>query len=296
MKKANKVYIDEQLLVILEECIKYLDEYKSGTENNDNKLKELCKLFCLSYIKGYCYIFINLFNDDIKNKCKEPKTVINIINKENPIYKMMRLFIYKILFNKFDIDAFINNDIITKYKLKDYGDLDTNGIIQIKELYNIYKIDFPIKTLKPDNSGKIKKILEKSGEDLKVNIRDFQISENGIDNFYIDSYNYTLSNLFFKNQDINPKFYKQICEPLFGNEAKLLNAIKLFYEIRKFNSIKNDLKINSNNIKPLIFGYRFCLNELFFKKMDGIYYPLYTQDYNKYMKEKFYPVNNSKIN
>ena len=296
LKKDNKVYIDEQLLVILEECIKYLDEYKSGTENNDNKLKELCKLFCLSYIKGYCYIFINLFNDDIKNKCKEPKTVINIIKKENPIYKMMRLFIYKILFNKFDIDAFINNDIITKYKLKDYGDLDTNGIIQIKELYNIYKIDFPIKTLKPDNSGKIKKILEKSGEDLNVNIRDFKISENGIDNFYIDSYNYTLSNLFFKNQDINPKFYNQICEPLFRNEAKLLNAIKLFYEIKKFNSIKNDLKINSNNIKPLIFGYRFCLNELFFKKMDGIYYPLYTQDYNKYMKEKFYPGNNSKIN
>ena len=119
--------------------------------------------------------------------------------------------------------------------------------------------------------------------------------ENGIDNFYVSSYNSTLSNLLFENQELDENFYTKLCLPLFKGK-KLLEVIKLFYEPKKFYEIKKNFKIDSNNIKPLLFGYRFCLNELFKENNQGIYYLLYTNDYRKYINDRFYPGNDSKIN
>ena len=56
-----------------------------------------------------------------------------------------------------------------------------------------------------------------------------------------------------------------------------------------------DLKIDSNNIQPLLLGYRYCLNELYAKKSLGIYYPLY-EGHVDYLKEKLYPGNDTKLN
>ena len=55
-------------------------------------------------------------------------------------------------------------------------------------------------------------------------------------------------------------------------------------------------KINSKNIKALLFGYRYCLNELSFKNTKGIYYPLYNPSNVKYLKDYLYPGNDSKPN
>ena len=295
-EKEENINIEDEPLLILMECIKFLENYISKPEDMENKLKDLCKLFCLSYIKIYCYIFINMFNNP-KPKYKNPKKVIDIIKDNKPICKMMRIYIYKILFNNCNVDVFINSATINKYKLKDYGDLDSNGMIKSEELCNIYKFDGRIKTLKEKNFDSLNNLIVKNiKEDYKkIKIRDFNINENGIDNFYVSSYNSTLSNLLFENQNVDENFYNKICKPLFEKES-ILEAIKLFYEPKKFYKMKDDLKINAKNIKPLLIGYRFCLNELFNKNNQGIYYPLYTSDYSKYISNRFYPGNDSKIN
>ena len=87
--------------------------------------------------------------DDEKPKYKDPKKIIDIFNNNNPIYRMIRIYIYKILYNNYNINVFINENSIEKYKLKEYQDFDK--LIKKDELINIYKIDYEVKTLKNDN-------------------------------------------------------------------------------------------------------------------------------------------------
>ena len=63
---------------------------------------------------------------------------------------MIRIFIYKILYNNFGVDnfTFINQKLVDKYKSKDYKDF--SECISINELNNIYKIDDQIRALKDD--------------------------------------------------------------------------------------------------------------------------------------------------
>ena len=42
----------------------------------------MCKLFCLGYIKSYCYTFIKLI-DICSTKLKNPKKIIDEINKSD---------------------------------------------------------------------------------------------------------------------------------------------------------------------------------------------------------------------
>ena len=42
-----------------------------------------------------------------------------------------------------------------------------------------------------------------------------------------------------------------------------------------------------------MFGYRYCLNTLSLKNAKGIYYPLYDKNYITYLKEQFYPGNDT---
>ena len=90
------------------------------------------------------------------------------------------------------------------------------------------------------------------------------MNRNGIDNFYVVSYNTILSNLLSKKTEIQQKFYDNICKPLFISRSDdiLFKAIQLFYDPKEFEKILTQYKINSNSMKPLLYGYRYCLNEL----------------------------------
>ena len=165
---------------------------------------------------------------------------------------------------------------------------------------NIYKIDYQIRTLKDDCYEESKNVIERYQKDEfknKIKTDDFDIEEFGIDNFYIISYNLILSNLQTENSDFNIKFFKNICEPLFKEYKLLFKAIELFYDPTKYREIKKGFNINANNIKAILFGYRYCLNELSFKNERGIYYPLYDiNNYKNYLKEQYYPGNDIKPN
>ena len=120
---------------------------------------------------------------------------------------------YKKLYNERGVDVFINPKMIKKYHLKDLKDF--NNFIQTKELYNIFKIEYTIRTIKDDNYNDANSVIEKYKNDeftIKMKENDYDLTELGIDNFYAISYNLILSNLLMENPDtelIN-NFYKNI--------------------------------------------------------------------------------------
>ena len=122
---------------------------------------------------------------------------------------MIHIYIYKILYNNYKIDAFINEEIINKYKLREYQDFAK--YIKEKELINIYKIDYKVKTLKDEYYNKSYDLIEKyksENYENEINKKDFNIEEYGIDNFYMATYNLILSNLKKANFVLNiNKFY-----------------------------------------------------------------------------------------
>ena len=298
-KKKKEIVIiklEDEPLDILKDCYELLKFYIFDPNKLSGKLKEIGKLFCLGYIKTFIHTFIKTFEDE-KPKFKDAQKIIKVLDGGDSIYKMMRILIYKILYNNFEVDAFIDKNMIEKYKLNDYSDF--NKFIQIEDLNNIYKIDYQIRTLKDEYYEQLNKSIEKyRKEQFKNQIKpsDFNIDEYGLDNFYVISYNLILSNLQMENSDFNNNFFKNVCQPLFKKNNLLFKAIQLFYDPTKYQQIKQSFSINSNNSKAILFGYRYCLNELSSKNERGIYYPLYDNDYLKYLKEQFYPGNDTKPN
>ena len=296
-KKKQKViiHLDDEPLEILKDCCEFL--IKIIDQNYEQKLKEICKLYCLGYIKSYIHTFVKALED---NKCKSEETekIITFINGENPLFEMMRIYIYKILYNKFKIDVFINQKMISKYKLKSYKNFD--NFVKTNDLKNIHKIDYQIKTLQDDDYDETNKIIEKYNEEgfkNKIKKKDSNIIEQfSFDNFYIVSYNLTLYKLLMENSEINNNFFINICKPLYEDKKLLFKAIQLFYDPKTFNKIKKALKIDSNNIKTLLFGYRYCLNELSCENENGIYYPLYKENNINYLTDYYYPGNDTEPN
>ena len=190
---------------------------------------------------------------------------------------------------------FYKEDNIKKYGLKDY--IDFKDFIQNKDLNNVFKIEYKVPTIIDKSYEESLEAIEKFKKEKfekKIEKSKYYIDDYGIDNFYITSYNYTLSYLQIENSDINPNFYKNICQPLFKD--KVLKALEIFYEPQKYKEITKKYNISSYNIKPFLFGYRYCLNELASENLNGIYYSLYDINKLNYLKDKFYPGNDTKSN
>ena len=295
----NKVNLEDEPLKILQDCIEFLEKYIININNKANgiksKAKDFCKLFCLGYLKTYCY---TMFNND-KPKCKDPKSIIKIFNKENSnICKIIRIYIYKILYNNYKIDFLKEEKNIAKYGISKLNKF--NEFIKIKELSNnSYIIDYKVKTLKENDykyfDEEFKKY-EKNKFDKLIKSKDYDIKKSGIDNFYMSSYNSILVNLLSNNTEINENFYRNVCIPLFKEKGNIKNSIELFYNPRKFSEIKKKYNINLTNMKPFLYGYRYCLNELSAENQKGIYYSLYDNNKIEYLNKKLYPGNDTKLN
>jgi len=289
----SKKDFDDEPLELLKEFINYLNDYNKNSVKKEENSKIL-KLFCLGYIKTYCFTFIKMFTEKNPNWQKS-MNIIKAVNGENAISKMIRLFIYKILYNKFSVNFFYNEENIKKYELKNYTDY--KQFIKNKDLNNVFKINFKVKTLNVDfyeESCEAINDCKKNDFNNKIDKKKFDVERYGIDNFYMAVYNSTLSYLQIENTNINKNFYDNICQPLF--DGKLLKALSLLFNTKIYNDISQKYNINSTNIKPFIFGFRFCLNELSIKKQNGIYYSLYDEKNINFLKEKLYPGNDTKFN
>ena len=297
-KEKNKIYLDDEPLDILKECIESLENYLNNKEKKKSaaKNKEISKLFCLSYIKIFITIFIKIFKDE-NPKWKDPAKIIEVINEDNNTCKMIRIYVYKILYNNYKIDFFLDEENISNYKLEDYKDYA--DFIKIEDLSNLFKLDYKIKTIKDGYFSEASTAIEKyKKDDFKKVIKstNYDLDEYGIDNFYMASFNLILLNWQLKKKEINQNFFNNICKPLFENEKLLWKAIELFYNPKIFENISDKYEINTNNNISFLFGYRFCLNIIFSKNEKCLYYSLYESDKINYLKEEFYPGNDARVN
>ena len=294
--EKEPILLEKEPLDIFKDCIKYLNENLKNPEKIKEKIKYITKLFCLGYIKTYCSTFIKMF-DEPEPKFKEPEKIIQFIN-DNKLKKMIKLYIYKILFNQNQIEVFLNPNTIKKYKLEEYeGFTDFIQFLKEEQIHyglerldnNDYEIIY--KEIEKCRKESFKKIIKKEESNEKFNI----------DNFYNASSNLILSYLKrkdFEKSEIYENFYKNVCKPLFENKndekSKLSNAIQFFFNPKKYEEIKKDFGINSVNIEAILYGYRYCLNELSEENEDGIYSNLYVTNNINYLGEKFYPGSDTK--
>lgn len=247
----------------------------------------------LGYIKAYCYSFIKMFDAE-HPKFSDPEKIIEIMSKKKLVNKMVRLYIYKILFNQEQMDAFVNQNNKIKYRLREYEGFKEFLIFTEEEEE---EINYGFETLDNDNYERIYKVLEKNKRECFRNkIKKEEIDVNlHIDNFYIAASNLILIRLKridFETSDIFDNFYKNICQPLF-EKGKILTLIDFLFNPDKYQNIAKEYGINSDYIEALLYGYRYCLNEFSDNEDDNehnyIYSSLYNINKSSYLSEKCYP-------
>ena len=120
------------------------------------------------------------------------------------------------------------------------------------------------------------------------------------------AYNLILSKLKQKDFEIDNiyiNFYNNVCEPLFkkdddaDDDNKLLILIQFLFEKEKYLEIKKAFKINPEDIEVLLYGYRYCLNEIseeYNDEEDYIYKSLYNHNKLDYLDKNFYPGSDTK--
>ena len=295
--KKEPILLEKEPLDIFKDCIKFLTDCEEKSKKKDKiNIIYISKLFCLGYIKSFCSIFIKMF-DASEPKFKVPEKIIEVINEDKcKLKKTIKLYIYKILFNQKQMDVFLNPNSIKKYKLENYKEFK-DFVKSLEEK----QINYGLETLDNDNYETIYKLIEKYSKDsFKKKITKDEIDEDiNIDNFYNASNYLILSHLKrkdFEKSVIYENFYKNICNPLFEKDkkGKLSIVIQFFFNFKKYEEIQKEFGINSFNIESVLYGYRFCLNEISDENEEGIYSPLYDKQNINYLSEKCYPGSDTK--
>ena len=217
---------------------------------------------CIGYIKSYFYVFIKT-HDQPKFK---PEKIIKQINKYDEI-KMVKLYIYKIIYNQYkkQINVFLNDNNKTKYRLDKYEGFGDFIKSEKEELLNEIKIS--------DNDiykGIYKKLDHYQKDGFKNEKTKKDISSNGnfnFDDFYMAAHNLILLKLKqkgFETDEIYLNFYNNVCELLFKKDGeeedsnKLLILIQFLFEKEKYLESKKEYEINPEDIEVLLYGYRYC--------------------------------------
>ena len=302
----NKKSFEKEPSEIFKKCREFLNN-PDNSGSNYGKIINITILFCLGFIKAYCYTFIKLHD---QTGFKQKDIIENFINgdEDMKIVKMIKLYIYKIIynFNNKQIDVFLKKGKSDdKYKLKKYSDkfLKFKGEKELK---------FEIETLDDDNNkynnlyNNLVKLKEKDNFNNQIKKEDLNEDDDDdnnkikFDNFYVAAYNLILSKLNKHNseiKEIHNNFYKNVCEPLFKKEDeedennKLLTLIQYIFDPDIYMKIKEKFDINTKNIEVLLYGYRYCLNEIAEEHPRGefIFASLYNKNKIDYLETKFYP-------
>lgn len=290
-KKESFIEEKENLrhLYVFKECNKFLSELNKN-EIDEGLNANITKLFC--------YTFIKMHN---KRRFK-PENVIKIINESDEI-KMVKLYIYKTIYNqnKKQMNTFLDSDIIDKYKLYNYQGFEE--FIKSKDIEKLENSSFG-----DNKSNDIFKILEENSKnEFEEKITEDKISNprKNFDDFYRASYQLILSKLDdedFEDDNSYTNFYENVCKPLFENEDideddnKLISLMKIIFEKETYKKFKEYYEINTEDIESLLYGYRFCLNEVKSLKNrdeDYIYSYLYNKDKLDDFDKKYYPGNDN---
>jgi len=279
-------------LKIFKDCIKFLNSYLNGNKNDENKNINLCKLFCIGYIKSFCYTYIKLI-DSCSPNLENKKIIISEINNSKSLSKILSLYLWKIIYykNKQNIDIFIDPAFNEKYKLSEY-----KNFIKIEKNKNPFAYNY-VNSTKKEIYNKFCEILEKSRDSAFDNIKleDLKQKEIDIDIFYHSTCNLVLSLLKQKKSFeslIYKNFYNNVCIPWFKNKEKIFNAIKILYDPNIFKKFKNDIGLTSDNLNIIFHSYRYFINELSSNSSNNIYNIFYSRYLNiDKINKSFFPGN-----
>ncbi len=282
-------------LKLFSKCVKYLIDYNKGNSKLEGKNKNICKLFCLGYIRAYCSTFIDLIDSSSPN-LKDAKKIINEINNSKSLSEIISFYVWKAIYNKNkkNIDIFIDLEYITKYQLKDYNCFKN---VEINENPFIYECINPQdKEIYVKFNQTLENYKDKNFED--VNLEEFKINKTDIDIFYFSTSIFILSRLKqkqFINGPIYKNFFENVCTPLFKNNDKIFSAIKLLYESKNYSKLQKELDITSNNLNIILHSYRYFINELYSNSQNNVYSVFYGRrlDQTK-INNSLYPGNDIK--
>ena len=270
-------------LELLKISLSNLEKGYLKEDENKKPSKRISILYSLAFVRTFLNYLINKTynnNENKKNGIKKYEDINNediiklIDGSESKIREMIYLYIYKIIYN------LNGRDIVKFNKINLYYEYQLNEKYY-KEFYlksnreNKYSLSY---FLLPDNTNDINNYLKqseifknqfqnlfKTGE-----IEEFQkhILANGIDNFYLLSCNYLLSNIN-NNEFLNHKDECFSQYSRFANSVLNLNIINknlsgllnLFIDPAKFENLKkNNGIIHDSILEKLFYSMRFCIN------------------------------------
>ena len=290
-KDKNKVKItldnEKEPLKLFKDSIKNLEEYEE--DKNKDKKRNLAKLFSIAYIKSYCHFFISYIEKNDKENLKSPEIIINVIesSKNKNLSKMITLYIYKIIYNHNNKDAYLFSldDFKAKYKLDKFK----KNNIKIKEDDNDLSIQFNLDKNYENMYTTIEKY--KYGGFKKIDIKEIDIKD--IDKFIFVSNNLVLKYLVKKDYEKSETFVnfnKNVCNFLF-KDSPILKGINLFYDPIEISKIRKDFNINNDTLLIMIYSYRYFINEIASNSNNSIYGLFYDKKRFKEISKYYYPGN-----
>ena len=314
-KTKNKTgIIFDNSFTVFESCIKILDSISKSQKQNNEENTNLLKLYCIVYVKLYLYHMTNFLFDDFE-QMKSIKEIIDCINNlsNKDFSKVIKIYILKLFYN-------LNNNNYDDFSKFDY---EKRGITFYKEFAdgkNSKEINLTYFFLpsEPSNFEKYNKILSSFVNNTNFDINDreleTQLDKYGLDLFLLFTLNRIISNLSrndFENNDIYKNFCKY-AKTLFDKDKKpkfskeLCQLLSLFFDTEIYKT-KTKAKINNgkrkidlNLFEALLYGFRFCVNSLYFeddKKNDiqKLFYPsLLMKDCEKAISTSLIPGNDYK--
>ena len=296
-------YLDEGTPIeIFEDCVKFLYKYNFSEKFNSEN-KNIRKLFSIGYIKVYCNKFIDMINAN-DPKLKDPLSIETLLDKklsdkEKQMSKIIRLYVYKTIFNKNgkELDVFLDRTKKKAYKFDKY-----DGFKQFFKFEDEEKINYGFESLDSDFDSFFSKIekFKRKGYDKKINKEEVIDSDKTfIDNFINTSNILILSKLKqkeFELSDEYEKYYNNICKPFFEDEPKLTILMEFLFNQKKYEELQK-YGFNYTNIESLLYGLRYainCLSDINEDDDDKIYATLYDKNKISYLTEKCYPGCNPK--
>ena len=300
-------------LEVFQDCLSTLEKIYNNSQEEEEQREIInneliLKLYCISYIKIYLYKCIHFNNSKNKDDFLEFSKIMEVImSRQNNFRKMIKIYIFKILFHIMDRDF---------EGLKDYH-YEHNGlkfIDEFKESFTSKKKASLSYYLLPIEKYEDYQIIERKFEDYRYNdfgdgVKEFRdyIEANGIDDFYTISSNIIVSKLSLTDYtDDNQEYskYSSFVNNLFDNNLKISKIKKqlffLFSNVVDFsNKIKPKIiskskdKIDPNLFEILLHLMRICLQTSDSEKSKEYFYShLISNNIEKIISENCVPGNN----
>ena len=252
----DKDKILNNTFLVFKKLVKYIDS-NNYEINNNNKLGIL---YCISYIKCYCYHFSKILYDNDTINQLDLSEIWNFLNNPAKSRKIIKLYILRVL-NKIIIKNYTNLLKFIKQKKLFIDDFDFSE-----------KSQFPLSNLflqkdSYENYLKLRKLYRLSKiENFKHNNEIFTIlNKETLLSFYDLIINEEISNLC-KNEQFNENYYKKLCRFITNITDNLKlpliseNILSVFYN---YSIMKKELNSFIKNLSPnefeiLLYSHKFA--------------------------------------